>query len=120
MTEGEGEKALPWLLAALVLGLLLYLFWWRPRVLAEEAAAAGTGGTGFGTAGYSSALHTTGGAGDVVRKFDNFGTSVCPAVGAYFGAKIGGSATTVCNYSRVIDPTHYLHKGIAKVVDWFS
>lgn len=108
-------KALPWLLLALLALLAGYFLWWRPKVAAEKAAAEGGGSGG----GFSSALSMTGGKGDYVRKFDNFGTEICPKIGEYLGAKIGGSAQTICNYSRVIDPTHYLHEGVAKIVDLF-
>lgn len=59
----------------------------------------------------------TGGTGDYLRKADNLATSVCPAVGAYFGVSAGSASQGICDLSRKLDPVYYITDYGSKLLD---
>lgn len=57
--------------------------------------------------------------GDAIARLDNLGTAICPtvatAVGSAYGVPVGavgGALPSLCEASRVVDPTHWLSVGL--------
>ena len=105
------NKALPWILLALLAAVAGYLLIIRPRQLAAAGLVQDENGD------WVDRHRLTGGTGDYLRRADDFATEVCPKVGELFGVKIGGTAKGICNFSRKLDPVHYVVGPVSDFID---